>query len=57
MRRKLFRPYLKGAPLSVLDADKFVCEAQVIGELFQEVDAKARTTLVQAAVVESLGRL
>jgi len=55
--KKLFCPYLKSAPLSVLDTYQFVRETQVVGELFQEVDTEAGTALVHAAVVVSLGRI
>lgn len=42
--------HLKRPPLAVLDAHQLVREAQLLGELLQQVDAEARAALVEGAV-------
>lgn len=42
--------YALGAPFAIFYSEQIVCEAQIVGEFFKQVDAEAGTALIEATV-------
>jgi len=42
--------YALGAPFAIFYSEQIVCEAQIVGKFFKQVDAEAGTALIEATV-------
>jgi hypothetical protein len=42
--------YALGAPFAIFYSEQIVCETQIIGEFFKQVDAEAGAALIEATV-------
>jgi len=42
--------YALGAPLAIFYSEQIVCEAQIVGKFFKQVDTEAGTALIEATV-------